>query len=359
MLKSFLLTVSKVVRETPDAVSIHFPQPAFDRIWYRSGQFLTLRVFLNDQFHYRSYSISTVAGLDDTLAITVKRLPGGLISNYLFHHLKPGDSLEVSRPLGRFGIENSVKEARQLVLLGAGSGITPLFSILRATLFQEPLSRVALLYANRTQNQIIFRKDLEVLTQKFPDRFHLQQILSQPEKPLDFPMWTGRVDSTKVQKFLSQMDILSLPKSFYICGPEAWMQMIEETLLHTGIAQSQIFFEHFFETETQSRHFPAEGPLRSVSIDWGDRSFVIQVPAGATILDAALSQGLELPHSCKTGTCASCMGKLVSGEVSMENNESLLDFEVEQGKVLLCQAHPLSEEVTIRIGWYNRQIKHD
>ncbi|MEL6842419.1 MAG: FAD-binding oxidoreductase, partial [Bacteroidota bacterium] len=196
MLKSYILPVHRVVQETADAISLHFKQPAVDRIWYKAGQYLSFRFHLKGESHVRSYSISSAPRLDDTLAVTIKKVEGGLISNYLLADAHPGMQLEMSRPLGRFFVENSVKEERQLVLLGAGSGITPLFSILRSTLINEPKSTVALIYANRSPKETIFRDQLQSLQQTFASRFQLINHYSQEQ---------GRMEVSQFKSYLEEI----------------------------------------------------------------------------------------------------------------------------------------------------------
>lgn len=342
MLKSYLLHIHQVVQETPDSISLHFKQPAVDRIWYKAGQYLTFRFELKGKEYIRSYSISSAPRLDDTLSVTVKAVAGGVVSNYLLENAKPGMEMEASRPLGRFFIENSVKEHRQIVLFGAGSGITPLYSILRSTLFNEPLSTLRLFYANRTPADVIFRDELAKFKQNFGERFQLHHHFSKEK---------GRISEQNIESFIQE-----IPEAkdcrFYICGPSAWMEVVKKGLQRSRIAPENIFQESFAIPEKdQKAQLPASGPSREVSVQVGDQQLHYKVPAGTTILDAGLSQGLAIPHSCKAGTCAACMGRILSGQISMDNNEALLDFEVEQGKVLVCQSHPESDDVSIRIGW--------
>lgn len=342
MLKSYLLHIDQIVQETEKSLSIHFKQPLIDRIWYKAGQYLTFRFEIAGDEYIRSYSISTAPRLDDTIAITVKAVAGGIVSNYLLENAKPGMEMEVSRPLGRFFIENSVKEQRNIVLLGAGSGITPLYSILRSTLFNEPASQVWLYYANSNPSEVIFGENLARMQRQFGGRFHFQQHFSQLE---------GRASSADIASFVQ-----AIPEAddcrFYLCGPKAWMKIANDGLKRSRIAPQNIYQESFAIPEIEQRaQLPASGPSREVMVQVGENSLRFRVPAGTTILDAGLSQGLNIPHSCKAGTCAACMGRILSGQISMDNNEALLDFEVEQGKVLVCQSHPESDDVSIRIGW--------
>ncbi len=342
MLKSYLLHIDQIVQESEDCISIHFRQPPVDRIWYKAGQYLTFRFEIEGKEYIRSYSLSTAPRLDDTLAVTVKAVKGGVVSNYLLENAHPGMEMEASRPLGRFFVENSVKEHRNIVLLGAGSGITPLYSILRSTLFNEPQSQVSLFYANRKLSEVIFRDELARLERIFSGRFRFAEHFSQTQ---------GRATAETIAAFIQH-----LPDphqcSFYLCGPEAWMQMVQEGLKHSRIAAENIYQESFAIPEKEQKaQLPASGPAREVEVQVGEQKLRYKVPAGTTILDAGLAQGLEIPHSCKAGTCAACMGRLLSGKISMDNNEALLEFEVEQGKVLVCQAHPETDDVNIRIGW--------
>ncbi|MEL7533260.1 MAG: ferredoxin--NADP reductase [Bacteroidota bacterium] len=342
MLKSYLLHIDQIVQESEDAISLHFKQPPVDRIWYKAGQYLTFRFEIEGQEYIRSYSLSTAPRLDDTLAITVKAVKGGIVSNYLLKNAHPGMEMEASRPLGRFFIENSVKEQRNIVLMGAGSGITPLYSILRSTLFNEPQSQVNLFYANRQPNSVIFRDELARLERIFRGRFRLAEHFSHSQ---------GRATIDTIATFVQQLPEAG-SSSFFLCGPEDWMQMVKDGLKRSRIAAENIYEESFAIPEKEQKaQLPASGPSREVEVQVGDQHLRYKVPAGTTILDAGLAQGLEIPHSCKAGTCAACMGRLLSGQISMDNNEALLEFEVEQGKVLVCQSHPETDDVNIRIGW--------
>ncbi|MEL6589868.1 MAG: FAD-binding oxidoreductase, partial [Bacteroidota bacterium] len=261
MLKSYILPVHRVVQETADAISLHFKQPAVDRIWYKAGQYLSFRFHLKGESHVRSYSISSAPRLDDTLAVTIKKVEGGLISNYLLADAHPGMQLEMSRPLGRFFVENSVKEERQLVLLGAGSGITPLFSILRSTLINEPKSTVALIYANRSPKETIFRDQLQSLQQTFASRFQLINHYSQEQ---------GRMEVSQFKSYLEEIGMGS-EAEYMLCGPEGWMKMIRQGLYEAGIPEHQLRQESFaIPEQEQKAQLPSDGPTREVEVQLGE-----------------------------------------------------------------------------------------
>lgn len=352
MPKSFILALTNVIEETPDTRTLILDQPAVDRIHYLAGQYLTLKVEIDGHAHYRTYSMSSVSGLDDHIAVTVKRVEHGLVSNYIHDHFEAGRLVEFLRPGGRFTFQAGLTEQRHIVLIGAGSGITPLMSILRSALFGEPKSRVSLLYGSRDQEHIIFRQTLEELEKQFPKRFQVQHVLSRSRKELPESYWTGRIDQPKLEKWLAHIQPTEPPPSlFYLCGPEAMMNLAEDTITATGVPPKAIFSERFVATdETTAAQKQIKGPTRWVELLYGDDHYRVQVPPGMTVLQAALAQGISLPFSCKRGICSTCMSRLLQGQVDMENPESLLEFEIQNGKVLTCQAHPTTDDVKILVG---------
>lgn len=345
-----ILKLEEITWESPDAASFHFNQARVDRIHFLPGQFLTLKVEIEGEFYFRSYSISSAPRLDDVLSITIKRVEGGLVSNYLLDTYKPGQLVEFLSPQGRFIIQNSIKNERRLILFAGGSGITPIMSILRSTLFNEPKSRISLIYANRNKESIIFRKKLEALSLKFSGRLDIYHVLSQEEENSDFPFLSGRLNPSKIDSLLSDIQD-DFPREYYICGPTGMIEMVYTHLTSKNIAKSLIYQEKFVASE---QHLEAqldyEGPATEVEVILGSKTHKIQVPPGSTVLRAAIDQQIHLPHSCLRGICASCMGQLLEGEVRMLNNETLLEFELEAGKVLVCQSQPTSSDVKIRMG---------
>jgi ring-1,2-phenylacetyl-CoA epoxidase subunit PaaE len=346
-----ILPVVDIKQETPDTISIHFPQPKVHKLWYFAGQFITLIVEIEGQKHLRSYSICTERRLDDTVAITVKRQPGGLVSNFLHDNLKKGDSLEFIKPSGKFYVETSVKNKRHIWLIGGGSGITPLMSILRAILFNEPHSYVSLLYANHKKSDIIFLYWLERLQTKFPDRLTILHALSEGEASAANHMIQRRVDASLVEDFYTKNYREGLPEQFFLCGPTGLMETAKSGLLSLGLKDADIFEEYF---TGGARPLPDDidpnAPSRAVQVNLWSKQNTVVVSAGNSVLDAALNQGLWLPHSCRRGHCSTCIGKLVSGKVKLRSNESLTPEDIEEGYTLTCQAMPLDDEVEIKIG---------
>jgi ring-1,2-phenylacetyl-CoA epoxidase subunit PaaE len=346
-----ILRVVDIKQETADTISIHFPQPKVHKLWYFAGQFITLIVEIEGKKHLRSYSICTERRLDDTVAVAVKRQPGGLVSNYLHDNLNVGDSLELIKPSGKFYVETSVKNQRHIYLIGGGSGITPLMSILRAILFNETKSKVSLLYANRSEKDIIFRDWLERLKEKFPDRFNLVHVLSNSTSDQDDSILHGRIDTHIVERLIRQFRQPGFPEKFFLCGPMGLMETAKGTLLGMGVEDSAILEEHFAGgAPPLPDNVDPTAPSREVSLQlWGETHKVIVSP-GNSILDAALMQELWLPHSCRRGHCSTCIGKIESGKVKLRSNESLTPEDIANGYTLTCQAMPLDDEVEIKIG---------
>jgi ring-1,2-phenylacetyl-CoA epoxidase subunit PaaE len=351
MIKAYILTISNVVQETPDAVTLQFSQPAFGRIWYHPGQFITMRIEVEGKYHFRSYSLSSTPQLDSFLAVTVKRVPGGLISSHIVDHFKPGQQIEVLNPRGKFYLKPGIKKRRNIFLFAGGSGITPIMGILKAVLFQEPSSKVTLLLGNRSETDIIFKDQLALLVDRFSTRFQVFHFLSQPENPENTAFITGRMQPNKIR------EVLSAPHDFenseyYICGPTAMMEMVKTTLYSMEVDSESIHQEEFIRDIKEEKTLKNQlGRSHTVEVEVGTNTYKITVPPGVSILDAALSQNLPIPYSCRRGVCSTCMGKIVSGQVEMIDEDSLLDFEKEQGFVLVCQSHPTSEGIKIRMGY--------
>jgi len=352
MLRTFILPIQEVIRESSDAISICLAQPLVDRIPYLPGQYVTIKVLIEGVTHYRTYSLSSTPRLDRFLSLTIKRVAGGKVSNYLNDYAEKGQLLEFLRPGGNFLLKTATSEKRRIILIGGGSGITPLMSMLRAVLYHEPYSRVSLLYASRKREDTIFRQRLESLQAKFPDRLQLRIWLSSETLPIQSDIYqAGRMQAEDIQQLLNATQQDALPQSFFLCGPAGLMQMAEQTLLKADIQPASIAKEKFVvDEEIRTNQQALDGPTHTVEIIFGEETHHIKVPPGTTILQAAQAQGVDLPYSCRRGICAACMSRLLDGQVDMDNPEALLEFEKVNGKVLTCQAHPTTEGVRIRIG---------
>jgi ring-1,2-phenylacetyl-CoA epoxidase subunit PaaE len=347
----FHLNVNKVVKETADAISIHFntPQP----VAYKPGQFLTIILNINGKQVRRAYSLFTSPFEDDHLAVTVKRVDGGLVSNHLNDTLKAGDTLEVLAPVGNFTAELDAAQQRHLVLFGGGSGITPLMSIARAALYKETGTQVSLVYANRDVNSIIFRQHLEALTRQYGDRFRVVHVLEQSAD--GFLCRPGRVCYDMIEDILREFPVLSPDRTeYFICGPDGMMQQVIATLDRLGVSKERIHKESFVSLVDEAARQEAveEEGVRTQSVkiinDGNEYTFVVE--PYQTILEAALDQDIDLPYSCQSGMCTACRGKALSGKVYLDENDGLSEKELELGYVLTCVGHPLTSDVVIEIG---------
>lgn len=333
-----ILTIASVDRSAKDSVIIHFQQPPFGKIHFLPGQYITLRVELAGAVHFRSYSLCSSPRLDGHLSIGVRRVSGGIISNYLADHAQPGMELESMEPRGRFFLDNSVKERRHILLLAGGSGITPLYSILRSTLYNEPNSVVSLLISDRSQEHLMLRSEIKQLEDRFSERLHVHVHASST---------AGRLTQSDIAAFLQdrQQDRETL---CFLCGPEGLMTLFRQALSLAGVADDNIFQESFLaQADEQQRRALVDGSTRQVTLELRGEVHQFSVPPGTTVLDAAMDRGISVPHSCKQGTCASCLAVLSTGTVVMATEGALLDFEREQGKILTCQAQPTSDNVFI------------
>ncbi len=349
MSKAVSLKIQKVIRVTEDAVSIHFKQPFFSKIRYTPGQFLTLLVNIDDQVVRRCYSLNSAPGVDEYVSVTVKRIKDGRVSNHLFNTIREGDKMNVLLPMGDFTIIPDKSKRRHIVLLGAGSGITPLISILKSIVNLEPHSKVSLIYGNRDVESIIFNEELREYKEKFQDRIHLLHIL---ENPGDFEeCYKGRVERSQVPGLLDK-----LPKfkeedtEYFICGPSGMMIEAEEGLKLCGIPDYKIHIEKFSAPPPTVEESKVPGPMlenREITIQLKGKSYPVSVKAGTTILDAALDEKIKLPYVCMDGICGTCKATCKSGEVYMRKGHILTESELSRKMVLPCICKPVTNDVVI------------
>jgi ring-1,2-phenylacetyl-CoA epoxidase subunit PaaE len=345
------LAIDDLRRETDDAVSMTFaiPRELSEDYDFAPGQYLTLRTTMDGEEVRRSYSICSSPD-DHELRIAVKKVDGGAFSTWALEDLKPGDELDVMTPTGRFGVAHAPDQARIHVGFAAGSGITPIISIIRGILAREPNSRFFLFYGNRTANGVLFREALEELKDRFMGRFSLFHVLSQEEQ--DLPILYGRLDREKVEVLLRAMVPAAAVDHMFVCGPTAMSEEIEKTCLDLGIPADRLHVERFVSgLGGKPRPKPViapEAPPKAVAalIVDGKRKDV-PVADGEAILDAALRAGMDLPYACKGGMCSTCRAKVVEGAAQMELNYSLEPWEIEAGFVLTCQAHPTTARIVV------------
>jgi ring-1,2-phenylacetyl-CoA epoxidase subunit PaaE len=345
------LAVNDLRRETPDAVSLTFaiPKELSGDYSFAPGQYLTLRTMMDGEEIRRSYSICS--GPDDgELRIAVKKVDGGAFSNWAADELKAGDELDVMTPTGRFGVVHAPDHARVYVGFAAGSGITPILSIVKGVLAREPDSRFFLFYGNRLTSGMLFLEELEELKDRFMQRFSLFHVISGEEQ--DIPILHGRLDGAKVKVLLRSLVPAASVDHVFICGPSGMSEDIEATCRDIGIADDRIHVERFvseFGGKPRAKKIvPVDAPPKAMAaliIDGKRRE--VPVAEGEAILDAALRAGMDLPFACKGGMCSTCRAKLVEGEAEMEVNYSLEPWELKAGFILTCQARPCSERVVV------------
>ncbi len=345
------LAIGDLRRETPDAISMTFaiPDELADDFAFNSGQYLTLRTMMDGEEVRRSYSICSSPD-DRELRIAVKKVDGGAFSSWALDHLKPGDELDVMTPTGRFGVAHAPEAARVHVGFAAGSGITPIMSIIRGILAREPNSRFFLFYGNRGSANILFREALEDLKDRFMGRFSVFHVLSQEEQ--DLPILYGRLDRDKVAVLLRAMVPAAAIDHVFICGPTAMSEEIAATCEELGVPADRVHVERFVsglggKPRPKAVVAPDAPPYATAALIIDGKRKDVPVAEGEVILDAALRAGMDLPYACKGGMCSTCRAKIVEGETRMDVNYSLEPWELAAGFVLTCQAHPVSSRVVV------------
>ncbi|HEY1936209.1 MAG TPA: 1,2-phenylacetyl-CoA epoxidase subunit PaaE [Acetobacteraceae bacterium] len=344
------LRIAALRRETADAVSLAFAVPDALRDAYRClpGQYLTLRATIDGEDVRRSYSICS--GLDDgELRVAIKHVEGGVFSTWANGTLRVGDELDVMTPDGRFGVPIEPAAARLLVGFAAGSGITPILSILKTVLSREPGSRFALFYGNRSTDSIMFRGELEDLKDRFMSRLSVFHVLSREQQ--DVPVLNGHLDAEKMGLVMRTMVPFAAVDQAFVCGPQPMIEGLEKALADAGLPRERIHVERFTPAAGGRPRVvvvqPAAVPKAiAVVISEGVRT-EIPVAEGEAIIDAAIRAGRNLPYSCKGGMCCTCRARLLEGRVEMTVNYSLEPWETEAGYVLTCQSHPVTERVVL------------
>lgn len=353
MSKFHTLSVKDIRRETSDCVSIAFEVPASLQQDYQftQGQYLTLRTTINGADIRRSYSICS-SPLEGELRVAVKKVPEGIFSTFANEKLAVGENLEVMTPDGKFFTPIDANQSKHYVAFAAGSGITPIMSILKTILQYEPNSTFTLFYGNKNRTSIIFREELVALKSKYMGRFSCHHILSREFD--DAPIFNGRIDAEKCAEFYPKLLETAKTDAYFLCGPEEMIFAIQDFLVNKGVDKKKIHFELFTadtkkaQTEYAEKHKADEGKQSKVTILLDGTAYNFNMPyTGQSVLDAALNVGADLPFACKGGVCCTCRAKVLEGAVDMKVNYSLEPDEVAAGFVLTCQSHPKSEKLVI------------
>ena len=354
-LKFYSLKVKDVRPETADCVSVSLEVPAdlTERFHFAPGQYLTFRRHFNDAEVRRSYSICSSPG-EGELRVAIKKVTEGKFSTYAHGELKAGELLDVMPPMGNFTPKKIEKIHKEYLAFAAGSGITPIMSIMKHVLETDPNSSFTLVYGNRSRHSIIFREAIEALKNQYMLRVRLYHVLSR--EYMDIPLFSGRIDAEKCGEFCkSLIDVKNIDEAF-LCGPEEMILSVRQRLTDLGMPAGNVHVELFASPDQPrathekwvARNKSESGPMSKVSITLDGATFEIDLSFnGASILDAALKSGADLPYACKGGVCATCRAKITEGEVEMEVNYALEHDEIEKGYVLTCQSHPRTERVVV------------
>lgn len=351
------LEIAEVRQETHDTVSVKItlPDHLIEDFAYKAGQYLTFRQTINSEEVRRSYSLCS-SPVDGEWRVAIKKVPGGRFSTYANKQLKAGHTIDVMPPQGNFTTDIKPNNEKAYVFFAAGSGITPVFSLIKTILSQEPKSQITLFYGNKTGGSIIFKEALEALKNKNLGRLAIYYFLSRER--MDAELFQGRIDGEKCEKLLTCFPKLKSADEFFICGPFQMIESVKDTLISAGIDKAKLHFE-LFATPEQLKQNGSSRPKVAEDIH-ADSSFsqvTVKVDGlsidlnlaydGDNILDAATQRGADLPYSCKGGVCSTCKAKLVEGTVHMDVNYALEEDEIEDGYILSCQAHPTAERVVV------------
>jgi len=346
------LTIAHVARETRDAVAITFDVPPSlkDAFRFIQGQHLTLRADVGGEDMRRSYSICS-AVQDECLRIAVKKAPGGAFSTWVNEHLKTGQTIDVMPPMGHFNVPLHASNRNHYLGFAAGSGITPLLSIIKTTLLTEPHSRFTLFYGNRSSATVIFKEELCDLKDSFLSRLNLVYVMSR--EPQDIALLNGRIDRPKTDALLAHWVDLADVDTAFVCGPDGMMHAVSTSLQEHGFPKSKIKIELFAASIPKHEHKAPIAPrvgrtdcTVTAIIDGAAREFTLE-KTKENVIDGALRQGIELPYSCKGGVCSTCRAKLIEGEVEMDVNFALEDYELARGFILCCQSYPVTDKVVV------------
>ena len=346
------LTVAKVKHETRDAIAVTFDVPPAlrDTFRYRQGQHLTLRALIDGEEVRRSYSICS-AVQDRQLRVAIKRVPGGLFSTWANEALKPGVAIDALPPEGRFNLPLVPDSRRHYLAFAAGSGITPILSIVKTTLLAEPHSRFTILYGNRASSSVIFRDELAELKDQYLERLNLVYVMSREQQDID--LFNGRITQDKCRQLFQRWLRVEDVDYAFICGPEDMMHGVSAALQEAGMDKERIRIELFAAGTAQTSRKPrqAAGAAQhhtdvTVIMDGNHASFTMDRDK-ESILDAGLRAGIDLRYACKGGVCSTCRCKVLEGSVDMDVNYALEDYEVARGFVLSCQSFPVTDRVVV------------
>lgn len=340
------LLVKDIIKETEDAVSICFKNGNFfKKLKYKPGQFLTIHVPIEGVIEKRAYSFSSNPFTDKELKITIKRVEKGLVSNYVHDHLSTGDKLKVEPPAGSFYVTPEKSAKKQYVLFAGGSGITPMFSIVKSVLTEEKGSKVLLIYANQNKESIIFYEEIKALEKDYPNHFCVEHIISS-HKTFKSNYHPGLATKTLIDKIFLKHHLEYLEHVYMICGPFGYMEKIKEVLRESGVSRDKIKVEVF---KAPTVKVSGKDLLSDVTLKIKNKEFNLKVRGNKSILQQAMSDNIVIPYSCRSGMCSTCKAKCIEGEVKMTDGHFLPESDVESGTILTCISYPVSEKIVVEL----------
>lgn len=343
------LTVAKITQQTADSVSVAFdiPESLKDSFSYISGQYLTLKFNINGNEERRAYSLSSSPFTNELLEVAVKKVDNGIVSNYINEELSIGDKVEVMPPVGNFLLEVNPTAKNHYVAFAAGSGITPIISMIKSVVAKEPNSKFTLVFGNKTKDTIIFKKELEALE---GSNFEIINVFTKENTGIS--LTEGRLNSDKVNELIKNDLNLLKADQFFMCGPEEMIVAVAGSLKVFGVAEEKVNYELFTTPVLLAKEAPKEVSNfegeATIKVIYDDEEVEFKLNSkGLTILDAAMQQDVDVPFSCKGAVCCTCKALVTEGKAIMDANYSLSDSEVEEGYILTCQAHPASENLVV------------
>lgn len=355
------LKISKIVSETTDTKTIYFEIPTHLKQEYQHlpGQYLTLKTIINGEETRRAYSICTSPDAKEP-GVTIKKVPKGKMSVYANEKWEPGNMLDVMTPEGHFVVKTDHQKSRDHYFIAAGSGITPVMSMIQAILEEEPKSVCYLLYGSRSESEIIFKTQLETLEKKYEGQLYVVHVVSQPntrktggigglfaKKISDWRGLKGRINADICADFFKEYQTVHEEKQYYLCGPGDFIEKTESYLTALHIDKKTIHKEYFSVASSGNKKSEAGISSANVTVTLKGESFDISVAKGKTILDTLVDAKKDPPYSCTSGACSTCMAKVTEGEVTMDSCYALDDDEVAAGYILTCQAHPKTDKVAL------------
>ncbi|WP_417859704.1 2Fe-2S iron-sulfur cluster-binding protein [Winogradskyella sediminis] len=341
------LTIKSIAKVTDQSVAITFdiPENLKETFSFKAGQYITLKTTINGEDIRRDYSICASQN-SGAITVAVKAVENGTFSIYANTTLKAGDLLDVAAPNGRFTFEANAAKTRTIAAFAAGSGITPVLSIAKTLLQDEPFSNFILVYGNKSSKNTMFFRELVELQAQYGNRFHVHFIYSQAREE---GALLGRIERSTVNLIVKNKYKGVTIENFYLCGPEQMIHTVKDVLIENGIKEKAIKFELFtapVETTAETTtNLPSGETKIKVVVD--EEEFEFNMPQKQTILEAALKQDIDAPYSCQGGICSSCIAKVTEGTAEMRQNNILTDGEVAEGLILTCQAHPTSASIAV------------